>query len=483
MKGKYVRQNSNFENPIVRVQDSCLWKSLTDALHSLNIYDFWAVGNGNSVSAWHDRWLFPGKSIEEFGIVIPDNMQQLMVKDLVNDNGFWKLDILSSWLPQNIISKLFAIVPPNNDSEIDRRAWSGSPDGNFTIASAYTLLCRFNDEARDAMWLHIWRLKVPERVRSFVWLVRHDRLLTNYRKSKMQLCEPWCNHCMDIVEDTMHVLRDCPLAKGVWCNLLNATARDSFYNSNLEDWICMNLHKDPGKVTDVRWGYVWAIGCHVLWLWRNRDCHGDTRVRPTQLWQTILNMVQQYQLADTNNIALLAHHKVEVPIGWNRPEGDWIKLNTDGASRRNNSAGCGGLLRNSNGQWLGGFSRHLGTCNAYIAELWGVLDGLKLAYERGFKKIELHIDSNAMVQTLQSTRDGSVVGWRLIHEIRRLLAMDWEVKICHSYREANACADALANLGCDHGPGLHVYNQCPPRVSSLLLADVMGITTPRIISL
>jgi hypothetical protein len=146
MKRKYVRQNSNFENPIVRVQDSCLWKSLTDALHSLNIYDFWAIGNGNSVSAWHDRWLFPGKSIEEFGIVIPDNMQQLMVKDLVNDNGFWKLDILSSWLPQNIISKLFAIVPPNNDSEIDRRAWSGSPDGNFTIASAYTLLCRFNDE-------------------------------------------------------------------------------------------------------------------------------------------------------------------------------------------------------------------------------------------------------------------------------------------------------------------------------------------------
>ncbi|KAK2382454.1 TMV resistance protein N [Trifolium repens] len=206
----------------------------------------------------------------------------------------------------------------------------------------------------------------------------------------MQLCEPWCNHCMDIVEDTMHVLRDCPLAKGVWCNLLNATARDSFYNSNLEDWICMNLHKDLGKVTDVRWGNVWAIDCHVLWLWRNRECHGDTRVRPTQLWQTILNMVQQYQQADTNNIALLAHHKVEVPIGWNRPEGDWIKLNTDGASRRNNSAGCGGLLRNSNGQWLGGFSRHLGTCNAYIAELWGVLDGLKLAYERGFKKIELH---------------------------------------------------------------------------------------------
>ncbi|MCI74087.1 ethylene responsive transcription factor 1b, partial [Trifolium medium] len=52
---------------------------------------------------------------------------------------------------------------------------------------------------------------------------------------------------------------------------------------------------------------------------------------------------------------------------------------------------------------------------------------------------------------------------------------------CHSYREANACADTLANMGCEHGPGLRLYDQCPPRLSSLVLADVMGIATPRII--
>jgi hypothetical protein len=36
------------------------------------------------------------------------------------------------------------------------------------------------------------------------------------------------------------------------------------------------------------------------------------------------------------------------------------------------------------------FSHHLGQCNAYLAELWGVF-GLKLAYDRGFKKTALHI--------------------------------------------------------------------------------------------
>lgn len=38
------------------------------------------------------------------------------------------------------------------------------------------------------------------------------------------------------------------------------------------------------------------------------------------------------------------------------PEG-WVKLNFDGASKRNpRLARCGGLLRNDNGVWLNGVS-------------------------------------------------------------------------------------------------------------------------------
>jgi hypothetical protein len=72
---------------------------------------------------------------------------------------------------------------------------------------------------------------------------------------------------------------------------------------------------------------------------------------------------------------------------------------------------------------------------------------------------------------------------RVIHEIKKLLAMEWEVRICHSYREANTCADALANLECDHEPGMRVYEQCPVRLRSLLLVDAMEIAASRVISL
>jgi hypothetical protein len=62
-----------------------------------------------------------------------------------------------------------------------------------------------------------------------------------------------------------------------------------------------------------------------------------------------------------------------------------------------------------------------------------------------------------------------------------LLALDWEIKVCHSYREANVCADALANMGCEHGPGIRLYDHCHSRLSLFLLADAIGIITPRVI--
>lgn len=35
------------------------------------------------------------------------------------------------------------------------------------------------------------------------------------------------------------------------------------------------------------------------------------------------------------------------------------------------------------GKWICGFSKWLRVCSAYVAEVWGVLEGLKMAQERG----------------------------------------------------------------------------------------------------
>ncbi|MBA0747117.1 hypothetical protein Gogos_009578, partial [Gossypium gossypioides] len=45
------------------------------------------------------------------------------------------------------------------------------------------------------------------------------------------------------------------------------------------------------------------------------------------------------------------------------------------------------------GDWVIGYNRFLGNCSTFDAELWGILDGLKLIQCRGHSSVVIHFDS------------------------------------------------------------------------------------------
>ncbi|PNX58030.1 ribonuclease H [Trifolium pratense] len=161
----------------------------------------------------------------------------------------------------------------------------------------------------------------------------------------------------------------------------------------------------------------------------------------------------------------------------------YVKLNTDGAYKDKQVAGCGGVIRGSQGEWIGGFAKNVGLCSAFIAELWGVLEGLRYVHRLGFKKVELNIDSEAVVRVIQNRRSNSSMGSSVMKQIWRFMEMDWIIEISHVYREANKCADAMANIGCCLDYEVVYYNACPSQLAETYAADLLGITTPRFISL
>lgn len=57
----------------------------------------------------------------------------------------------------------------------------------------------------------------------------------------------------------------------------------------------------------------------------------------------------------------------------------------------------GGLIRYANGEWLVGLSYHIGHYSAFNAELWGLLKGLSLAWEAGFRKVSVECDSKVIL--------------------------------------------------------------------------------------
>ena len=61
---------------------------------------------------------------------------------------------------------------------------------------------------------------------------------------------------------------------------------------------------------------------------------------------------------------------IEKEVRWNKPPIGWHKLNTDGSLvGANGLAGCGGVIRDSNGCWINGFAMSINTTSSIAAEL------------------------------------------------------------------------------------------------------------------
>lgn len=76
--------------------------------------------------------------------------------------------------PYEIIDKVATILPPRKDLGEDVRMWGGSANGNFSTATMYDNLTHTGGQ--DIKWKKIWRIKVPERIRMFIWIM-HWKML------------------------------------------------------------------------------------------------------------------------------------------------------------------------------------------------------------------------------------------------------------------------------------------------------------------
>lgn len=61
-----------------------------------------------------------------------------------------------------------------------------------------------------------------------------------------------------------------------------------------------------------------------------------------------------------------------------------------------------------------------------------------------------------------------------------MLLHNWEVRVKH---EANVCADALANIGCNLDCITCIYEQPPIDVRQLLLADERVVSASRVVKM
>ncbi|KAG7599606.1 Endonuclease/exonuclease/phosphatase superfamily [Arabidopsis suecica] len=350
----------------------------------------WLVTKGS----WSSTWRSVGSGLRE--AVIPG--LSWVLGDGKDGRG-WDFTRIRLFISPIVKLQLAARVVDNVTGAVE------TSDGQFTVKSAYNLLTR--DET-PRQWMgnlfkRVWRVRAPERVRMFLWLVVNQAIMTNVERHRRHLSDSGlCQVCKGGEETIIHVLRDCPAMEGIWQRLLPPRSRQPFFAKSILEWVYANLGEER-EVAGSPWSTCFAMTVWWGWKWRCGNVfnsNGKCRDRLRFLKELAKEVSSAFLFVEGSGRRAMREERL---IAWKPPGDDWIKLNTDGASQGNpGKATAGGVLRDSGGNWRGGFALNIGVCSAPLAELWGVYYGLYIAWERGFTRLELEVDSEIVVGFLKT---------------------------------------------------------------------------------
>ncbi|KAF7836121.1 ribonuclease H [Senna tora] len=394
-----------------KATDSRLWKDIMKIWLEFMQHVSWTIGDGRTILFWEDKWLEGRKNLRSLCRVEQD---QILQSELVDETGVWRNINTSEHIPEDVKVRILNCCPPNPDLGKDIPCWEPDTNGDFTIKSAY---CSINNlqTSRFPVWDSIWKANTIQRHKLLMWKLAHDRLPTRSRLASWSNKSPLCPRCGSFRETNSHSSRDCRKVSSIWNYFIKPTDRSTFYFLPIKDWLV------------------------------NKLCQDENFSTPTEPHKIILGQAKIFMQAWANKDNSTPNVRIISVSGWRKPNQEWIKVNTDGAvCRTTKIAGCKGVCRDENGRWKLGFIANIGIATVNGAELWGIYNGLKTAWDCGWKKIIIECDSKRAVEDAKSRNTSNGIEHPILCKIRDLLAKDWEVQIKLIERSANSLISSEA---------------------------------------
>jgi hypothetical protein len=184
----------------------------------------------------------------------------------------------------------------------DWPAWYFDAKGLFSVKSAYKVAVARRDRLagwdastsetiRDDSafeWYRIWKLKVPNKVKMFMWRFAHNSLPVRRNLARRGvIIDTRCPVCTRLDEDSGHIFFKCKYAKLCWCLMNLEHIRVQLLNCGLAWEICnviWKLEEDTQlKVIIFLWRW---------WSARNKANDGGRMLNAEE----ILNFVNYFQM-------------------------------------------------------------------------------------------------------------------------------------------------------------------------------------------
>lgn len=248
-----------------------------------------------------------------------------------------------------------------------------------------------------------------------------------------------CYKCPMDIETPDHILRLSSAAKIIWHTLaqfLPSNCQENLLKgSPFKLWLKSNLTDNTNMFLNISWSSIFAFSGWLLWKARKKNVLQNDKQQPPSLHHIIkvaskfIHIKQNHKLISST---IVTHFIKSYP-----PIALCIKLNVDGAFTPANSyGGAGGVLRNSKGEWLLGFSCGFHCTSSNQVEFLALKQGLNLAISLGITHLEINSYSKVLIQSLVQKIAPSNLSI-LMNDGRCLLHRLQNKKYSHVFREPN----------------------------------------------
>lgn len=150
--------------------------------------------------------------------------------DVAVGDGCWNFAWLSFVLPAAIVDHIVAHAPLVANSGLDYIAWKWSARGSFSSSKTYKHMFSSSLFGVPLRVQRIWKAGVPQHVCMFLWLLIHDKLLTNEVRTKRGMCDvPCCELRGEIVQLALYAIRDCASVRPIWYRIIPRDGWDYFF--------------------------------------------------------------------------------------------------------------------------------------------------------------------------------------------------------------------------------------------------------------
>uniref|UniRef100_A0A803QAL9 Reverse transcriptase zinc-binding domain-containing protein n=1 Tax=Cannabis sativa TaxID=3483 RepID=A0A803QAL9_CANSA len=180
----------------------------------------------------------------------------------------------------------------------DQWCWHYNSNGCYTVKSGYAVALDLANERngrssvnQSSWWNGLWNLKIPQKVKIFLWRMYHRALPTNSQLIKRKIpVQPICHRCGEATETPKHALVFCSSLLPIWSKLRVWSQLNRCRNGSLAELlVCLFavIEQSNFELLAMIWRWVWYD--------RNFILFGKKQSRKDLIFELAKDVLEEFQ--------------------------------------------------------------------------------------------------------------------------------------------------------------------------------------------